>query len=101
MGVYIKNMKMPKEGIYLATIDVSDVSDDGYAMINIPHVGSFIMAEVKEPHGPLIDVDELSKRQIDYTMSGHANSAEDCKEFGMMIITAPTVIDAENEDEES
>lgn len=86
MGVYIKYVQAKK---------IKKI----FEMLGI-RINEGDIVEVKEPHGPLIDIDELSKRQVDYTMSGHANSAEDCKEFGMMIITAPTVIDAEGKDEE-
>lgn len=43
----------------------------------------------------LIDADALDKERIDYIVSGYANSPEDCAEFGMMIIKAPTICDIE------
>lgn len=41
----------------------------------------------------LIDAEKLDEARIDYIISGYANSPEDCAEFGMMIIKAPTVCD--------
>lgn len=41
----------------------------------------------------LIDADALDEARIDYILSGYANSPEDCAEFGMMIIKAPTIED--------
>lgn len=43
----------------------------------------------------LIDAEALDKARIDYIVSGYANDPEDCSEFGMMIIKAPTVCDIE------
>ena len=51
-------------------------------------------------HGRLIDGDKLDKERIDYIVDGYADSPKDCVEFGMMIINAPTVIEAEEEGQE-
>lgn len=48
----------------------------------------------------LIDADALDEARIDYIVSGYANSPEDCAEFGMMIIKAPTACDIEGIEEE-
>ena len=47
-----------------------------------------------ENHGRLIDAGRLEQCRIDYVLSGHSESVKDCTEFGMMLITAPTVLPA-------
>lgn len=46
-------------------------------------------------HGRLIDAWALDKEVINYVHSGDAESSKDCAKFSMMIITAPTVIEAD------
>ena len=52
-------------------------------------------------HGRLIDAAALDEKRIDYIVSGFAESPEDCKEFGLLIINAPTIIEEEGEVEEN
>ena len=49
-------------------------------------------------HGRLIDAELLDMKRIDYIVDGYANDADDCAEFGMMIILAPTIIEADGGD---
>ena len=51
-------------------------------------------------HGRLIDAELLDKKRIDYIVDGYANDADDCAEFGMMIILAPTIVEADGGDAE-
>lgn len=46
-------------------------------------------------HGRLIDAGALDKEVISHVHSGYAESPKDCAKFSMMIITAPTIIEAE------
>lgn len=55
MSILIKGMDMPKAGTYLANIDV----EEDYAIICIPQLGHFVLAEVPTPHGRLIDEEKL------------------------------------------
>ena len=79
MSILIKGMKMPKAGAYLASIDI----EEDYAMICIPQLGHFVLAEVPEPHGRLIDAEVV-------------NSA--LKKRLLAVDTAPTIIEAEGEE---
>lgn len=51
-------------------------------------------------HGRLIDADALDMKRIDYIVDGYANDKDDCTEFGMMIILAPTLVEADGGDAE-
>lgn len=51
-------------------------------------------------HGRLIDAEALDMKRIDYIVDGYANDKDDCKEFGMMIILAPTLVEADGGDAE-
>ena len=55
---------------------------------------------IPKGHGRLIDAELLDKKRIDYIVDGYANDADDCAEFGMMIILAPTIIEADGGDAE-
>ena len=48
-------------------------------------------------HGRLIDAWALDKEVVNHVHSGDAESSKDCAKFSMMIITAPTIIEADKE----
>lgn len=51
-------------------------------------------------HGRLIDAGALDKEVISHVHSGYAESPKDCAKFSMMIITAPTIIEADKAESE-
>ena len=51
-------------------------------------------------HGRLIDAGALDKEVINHVHSGNAESPKDCAKFSIMIITAPTIIEADKEAED-
>ena len=51
-------------------------------------------------HGRLIDAEALDMKRIDYIVDGYANDKDDCTEFGMMSILAPTLVEADGGDAE-
>lgn len=60
MGIYIKGMEMPKNGLYqivdgtIRLYDYRKIIDD-----KEKDTQSYNIIEIKEPHGRLIDADEL------------------------------------------
>lgn len=51
-------------------------------------------------HGRLIDADDLDLKRIDIILSGEVKDTVDAlSKMGMLIITAPTVIEADKEEE--
>ena len=98
MSIYIKGMKLPKEGRYA----VIRVIPDGTVFAECLGIGDgteelpkLKAVEVKEPHGRLIDADKLKKTEHDIHIESigyhhRCISMENVNE-------APTVIEAEVE----
>lgn len=67
MSLIIEEMEMPKDGVYQCEISVSD----GLAFLNIceKHWKGFLLMPL-QPHGRLIDADELKRKIPKSTMIG-------------------------------
>ena len=81
MGIYIKGL--PSEGVYRLTYQRT--TDKGTVAVLEDDEIAFIGQIVKEPHGRLIDADELLKKHFTKW------TCYDAERIG----TAPTVIEAE------
>ena len=83
MGVYIKGMEMPKDGVYWCEIGVAD--DIAMITIHGEDRKSFPLVPV-QPHGRLVDADRLGFAMMD---------AANVDQALAMVDGAPTVLEAE------
>ena len=100
MGVYIKGMGMPKDGVYWCEIGVA--GDIATITIHGEDRKSFHLVSVP-PHGRLGDLDRLEQMFVDIDNAPYSGfdgtepfySAEDAAQI---IRLAPTIIEAEGDE---
>lgn len=102
MGVYIKGMEMPKDGVYWCEIGVA--GDIATITIHGEERKSFPLVPVLEPHGRLGDLDKLEKMFADidsapYSCFDGAEPFYSAEDAANIIRLAPTVIPASGEGE--
>jgi len=108
MGVYIKDMEMPKgdEGLVLVIFKDGTVYSPGLLTKSLIRNKNVKAIPVPTPHGRLIDVDRLIKVMIATLEALRKNPKMDNQEahllaafhtVGDMVNNAPTVIEAEDE----
>jgi hypothetical protein len=95
MSIIIKGMKMPKTGVYVLSVDNTGKDKTIFTIAEHTHSGKIIPRHVGEavpvpPHGRLIDADALKVRMP--TIGDEYLYARE------MIDEAPTIIEAEEED---
>ena len=88
MGIYIKDIEMPKDGVYWCEIGVVD--DIAMITIHGEERKSFPLIPIP-PHGRLIDADELYPIYADLLDSGDVKAVVPKS----VIDTSPTIIEAE------
>ena len=98
MGVYIKGMKMPKNGLYQiidGTIRLYDYRKiiDGKEK----DIQSYNIIEIEKPHGDLVDHSEIGKILIKALDECEISEADKGHVLRMVWI-APTVIESEVEE---
>ncbi len=101
MSILIKNMKMPKDclhcGLHCGFCDGEIYCNVLYRYVEFDNESrdeECPMVEIKEPHGRLIDADELEIERGNYETYNDYSEAFD------IIDNAPTVIEAEGVSEE-
>ena len=95
MGIFIKGMDMPKEGIYKAIIQVDKNGKGKIAVINSPFVRDYQTYDldvIPIPHGDLIDKDLYRGLLLDMWKDGGTYMMSD---LIRELAGVPAVIDAE------
>ena len=95
MGVYIKGMEMPKDGVYWCEIGVAD--DIAMITIHGEDRKSFPLVPVP-PHGRCVDADKLMQ-EMRLFIKENMLSRDDARELLETIEDAHTIIPAEQAEE--
>ena len=91
MGIYIKDIEMPKDGY----IDVR-IFAEGHANIAVaykPYYEELPVVEVPDGHGRLVDADVVYDKIAE---ADHAGNYVDMDAVGMALEDVPTIIEADN-----
>ncbi len=96
MGIYIKNMEMPKDGVYWCEISVAD--DIAMITIHGEDRKSFPLVPIP-PHGRLIDADAVERNLVKMQMAQKDVVGHGIRKSRAVVRDMATVIPADKNDE--